>query len=201
MTNSLRLAEAFLRAAAPEGHEPLRDLAELRGHMNGVHGLDVAGMLPQRVLLRLHEKEHADPGSSWHGSPDAASNIRFIANVSPMRKRAAAEDADRWERARPSLERNGITSRSDGLGIAHTETGHTLITPWNHSEGQWKLRVLHDSDPENRRTISASLGPGDDDVGERAMAALRRPDVLRAMRDQMVPGAENDGTWPRRFAP
>jgi hypothetical protein len=116
-----------------------------------------------------------------------------------LRKRAATEDEQRWERARPSLERNGITSRSDGLGIAHLETGHTVITPWNHSEGQWKLRVLHDSDPESRRHIVVGLGPGDEDVGDRAVAAMRRPHVLQSMRDQMTPGAEEDGTWPRRF--
>jgi hypothetical protein len=116
-----------------------------------------------------------------------------------LRKRAASEDEQRWERARPSLERNGITSRSDGLGIAHLETGHTVITPYNHDEGQWKLRVLHNSDPANMRSLSVGLGPGDDDVGERAVAAMRQPHVLRSMQEQMTPGSENDGTWPRRF--
>jgi hypothetical protein len=116
-----------------------------------------------------------------------------------LRKRAASEGDDHWERARSSLERNGITSRSDGLGIAHLETGHTVITPWNHSEGQWKLRILHDSDPESRRHIVVGLGAGDEDVGERAVAAMRRPQVLQSMREQMIPGAEDDGTWPRRF--
>lgn len=114
-------------------------------------------------------------------------------------KRAAIEDEQRWERARPSLERNGITSRSDGLGIAHLETGHTVITPWNHDQGQWRMHVLHDSDPESRRRVIVDLGPGDEDVGERAVAAMRRPEVLRSMRDQMDPAADGDGTWPRRF--
>jgi len=116
-----------------------------------------------------------------------------------LRATAMTEDEERWERARPSLERNGITSRSDGLGIAHTETGHTIITPWNHNRQQWRLHVFHDSDPGNARHISVDLGPGDEDVGERAMAAMRHPQVLQSMRDQMTPGAEEDGTWPRRF--
>jgi hypothetical protein len=116
-----------------------------------------------------------------------------------LRKRAASEDEARWERARPSLERNGITSRSDGLGIAHTETGHTIITPWNHDQQQWKMRIIHNSDPGSLRHIVVDLGQGDEGVGERAMEAMRRPHVLQAMRDQMQPGAEEDGTWPRRF--
>lgn len=115
-----------------------------------------------------------------------------------MRKRAASEDADRWERARPSLERNGITSRSDGPGIAHLETGHTLITPWNHDQQQWKLVITHGDHPIHERGIVIGLGPGDEDVGERAVAAMRHPHVLQSMRDQMT-GTENDGTWPRRF--
>lgn len=110
-----------------------------------------------------------------------------------------AEDSRRWELARPSLERNGMTSRSDGLGIAHLETGHTLVTPWNHDEGQWKLRIFHESDPESRRHIIVGLGPESGDVGERAVSWLRRPEVLQSMREQMIPGSEEDGTWPRRF--
>jgi hypothetical protein len=116
-----------------------------------------------------------------------------------LRATAMTEDQERWERARPSLERNGITSRDDGLGIAHLETGHTIITPWNHDQRQWKLLVTHGDHPVHRKGIIVSLGPGDHDVGERAMAAMRRPQVLQSMRDQMIPGTEEDGTWPRRF--
>jgi len=79
---SLRLAEAFIRTAVPEGHEPLRDLAELRAHMDGTHQLGVAGMLPLHVLMHLHEQEHAEPG--WHGSPDSSRSSEFTARRRPM---------------------------------------------------------------------------------------------------------------------
>lgn len=116
-----------------------------------------------------------------------------------LRKRAANENEQRWERARPSLERNGLTSRSDGLGIAHLESGHTVITPYAHEQGQWRMWVMHEDDPDYQRKIIADLGPGDEDVDERAVAALRHPQVLRSMREQMRPG-EADESWPRRFS-
>ena len=116
-----------------------------------------------------------------------------------IRKRAATEDEQRWERARPSLERNGITSRFDGLGVAHLETGHTLLTPYDHARGQWKLVILHGNHAVHQKGIIGGLGPGDEDVGERAMGVMRHPAVMQAMRDQMNPDTDNDGTWPRRF--
>jgi hypothetical protein len=111
----------------------------------------------------------------------------------------AADDEGRWRRAIPSLERNGITSRGDGPGIAHYETGHTVITPWNHEQQQWRMVILHGGHAVHEKGITVGLGPGDETVGDRATAHLRRPEVMQAMRDQMQPGAENDGTWPRRF--
>lgn len=74
---SLRLAEALLRATAHDGHV-IRSLDDLRGHMLGEHGLGVAGMLPQKVLLNLHEKDHS--GTDWHGSPDASRSPGFTAS-------------------------------------------------------------------------------------------------------------------------
>lgn len=52
--------------------EPPRDLGELRDHMRDVHNLDVAGMLPLRVLLHVHEEDHAEHPHHWSGSPDAS---------------------------------------------------------------------------------------------------------------------------------
>jgi hypothetical protein len=111
----------------------------------------------------------------------------------------ATEDQQRWERARPSLERNGLTSREHGLGIASYETGHTVIIPWNHDQRQWKMTILHGDHPVHTKGISVSLGQGDESVGDRAMAHLRRPDVMQSMRDQMDPATDDDGSWPRRF--
>lgn len=59
--------------------------------------------------------------------------------------------------------------------------------------------VLHGDKPVHEKGIIASLGPGDEDVGERAVAAMRHPDVLRSMRDQMDPRTDGDGSWPRKF--
>jgi hypothetical protein len=116
-----------------------------------------------------------------------------------IRKRSAAEDDARWERARPSLERNGFHSQASGLGVAHLETGHTVLTPYDHQRGEWKLIALHGSNAVHEKGAIAYLGPGDEDAGERAMSAMRHPGFLHAMRDQMNPATDNDGTWPRRF--
>lgn len=77
--SSLRLAWAFTRAAAPEGHEALEDLASLREHMREAHGLDAAGMLPLRVLLGMHEQDHEGAEPEWGGSPDASRSPGFVA--------------------------------------------------------------------------------------------------------------------------
>jgi hypothetical protein len=67
---SLRLAEAFTRAATPEGHQ-IRSLQDLREHMSGAHDLDVAHMLPQRVLMSMHEQDHSEMEPPWSGSSDS----------------------------------------------------------------------------------------------------------------------------------
>jgi hypothetical protein len=86
--SSLRLAEAFLRAAAPEGHEPLSDLPALRRHMTEVHGFAAADLIPRGVLLRMHDQDHysghGDPHErtgedAWQHSGDAAHSPGFIA--------------------------------------------------------------------------------------------------------------------------
>lgn len=79
---SLRLAEAFTRAATPEGHEPLHSLEDLRGHMYGTHNQDVAYLLPLRTLLHLHEQDHAAADPQWDGSADASRSPRFTARRS-----------------------------------------------------------------------------------------------------------------------
>lgn len=90
---SLRLAEACFRviAAVPEGHAPLRDLDSLRAHMAGEHGFAAAGMLPQRVLLSLHAKDHGSDEGTWGGSSDASRSPGFVAV-----RRTAADDGPGW---------------------------------------------------------------------------------------------------------
>lgn len=76
---SLRLTQAFIRAASPEGHPPLGSLSELRQHMAGTHGFDAAGIMPLRVLMHVHEKDHEDGPGQWNGSADSSGNPGFIA--------------------------------------------------------------------------------------------------------------------------
>jgi hypothetical protein len=66
---------------SPSGYvEPPQDLESLREHMREHHGFDAAHMLPLRVLLSLHEQDHADdPEPRWGGSPDMSRSPRFIA--------------------------------------------------------------------------------------------------------------------------
>lgn len=54
-------------------------MASVREHMRAAHGLDVAGMLPLRVLLSMHEQDHDAPEQQWGGSPDASRSPGFIA--------------------------------------------------------------------------------------------------------------------------
>ena len=47
--------------------------------MRDAHGLGTAGMLPLRVLLSMHEQDHAGGEPQWGGSGDAARSPGFIA--------------------------------------------------------------------------------------------------------------------------
>lgn len=57
-------------------------MPSVREHMRGAHGLDTAGMLPLRVLLSVHEQDHADREPQWGGSADASRSPRFTARRS-----------------------------------------------------------------------------------------------------------------------
>lgn len=106
---------------------------------------------------------------------------------------------ERYETYRPSFERNGLRAMIDpeGDGFLHLESGHTVL-PTMHSENpDWTLHIHHGSDPMLTRKVTVHLGPGDNDVGDRIVKSLRRPDVMASMRDQMT----GSGTWPRDFGP
>lgn len=119
--------------------------------------------------------------------------------------RASASYLDEATRRRaaaaPSFERTGLTHPHFGPGVADFEGGHqlTAVAP-NGQPGDtgWKAVIHHAAnEPDTARTVHLHVGHGDEDAGERIMAALRHPQVLRAMQEQMRPGPE-DG-WPRRF--
>lgn len=105
---------------------------------------------------------------------------------------------ERVGRARDSFERNGLHAMVDprGDGFLHLESGHHVLTTLHVDRPEWTLHVSHDSDPLLERKITHDLGPGDEDVGDRIASYLRRPETLRAMREQMNGGAEgSDGRF------
>lgn len=113
-----------------------------------------------------------------------------------LRKRAATELHPRWADAYPSLERNGLHGFTDpdGDGMVHLETGHHLYLAASDSHPEWHLHITHDNDgPMAGRKVIADLGPGDHDVGDRAIRALRHPQVMQGMRELMKP--PQPGEW------
>lgn len=181
--NSLRLAEAIIRAAAPEGHEPLRSLEDLRGHMYGTHNLDVAYMLPQGVLLHLHDKEHAEP--EWHGSPDASRSPGFTA-----RRRAVAAYSDDWDRMLRSLSGSGFPDSQMRL-----DTGHNLWVfhqgdvehratqmPAGYNAHIWHPNMLQHHGNSN---LSVHLGQDPDHVGPLLRRAFSHPEAMAHLMGQM----------------
>jgi hypothetical protein len=189
MTTSLRLAEALIRTAVPEGHEPLRDLAELRAHMDGAHQLGVAGMLPLHVLMHMHEQEHAEP--QWHGSPDSSRSGEFTAR----RKMAGTwDDGGTWDRAMDSLAQHGFRDSQMAL-----DSGHRM---WVYHQGAgggggmsmnpgplsdvpgFHVSVWHPAGDLDH-TVEGYLGTAPEHAGLRLRAMFGRRDVLSHLRDQM----------------
>jgi hypothetical protein len=195
---SLRLAEAFTRAAAPEGHEPLRNLEDLRGHMYGAHNWDVAYILPLRTLLRLHEKEHGDHEQEWHGSPDASRSSGFTAR----RKMAGTwDEGGHWDRAMDSLAEHGFHDSQMTLDSGHnmwvyhqgagggggvsSDPGPLRDVPGFHVSVWHPTRNADPSANNLDHTVEGYLGTAPDHVGPRLRAMFGRRDVLSHLRDQM----------------
>lgn len=171
---------AFRMAAAPEGHEPLRTLEELRGHMHGVHGLDIAHMLPQRVLLSLHDKEHAEP--EWHGSPDSSRLPGFTG------RRVSGVAREDWNRMEQSMRDAGFPGSWMRTETGHHVSVHHSPSPPADLAGGGKPGFRGDAyheDGHPAHLVDAYLGDDPDQVGPRMIRMLRRPDVLGHMRSQM----------------
>lgn len=196
--NSLRLAEAIIRAAAPEGHEPLHSLEELRGHMHGTHNWDVAYLLPQKVLMHLHEKEHSDHEGEWQGSADSSRSPGFTAR----RKMAGTWDNDgTWDRAMDSLAQHGFHDSQMALDSGHrvwvyhqgagggggmsADAGPLRNAPGFHAEVWHPARNVDPSASNLDHGVESYLGMTPEHVGPRLRAMFGRRDVLSHLRDQM----------------
>jgi hypothetical protein len=190
---SLRLAEAFIRTAAPEGHEPLRDLAELRAHMDNVHQLGVAGMLPLHVLMHMHEKDHGDHEQEWRGSPDASRSPRFTAVRNVDDPRDVFSDGGDWDRMKDSLAEHGFPDSQMRL-----DTGHKMWLYHVGPRGREENEGLFGADPrpgfhvqvwhpggDQGHVVEAHLGEVPEHAGPLLHRMFRRPDVLGHMRGQM----------------
>jgi len=203
---SLRLAEALIRTAVPEGHEPLRDLAELRAHMDGTHQLGVAGMLPLHVLMHMHEEEHAEP--QWHGSPDSSRSTEFTARRKTMAGRWMGEDEHMEGIAEGvrSMKARGLLPRShpenDQPGVTY-DTGHHVETLLGGEDGQWTSYVTHEDDrpglPRVLQVEHGDLGGDHSRLGDSVHAMLRHPGVMASMREMMQHRGEPEPSWYRKF--
>jgi hypothetical protein len=171
---SLRLAEAFIRTAVPEGHEPLRSLEDLRGHMYGTHNWDVAYMLPQRVLLHLHDKEHAEP--EWHGSPDASRSPGFTAVFRHAQDFSEPAEGDSISIREQHRRLRAMREHMKGLGFSvlggeerypdealapliRLDTGHHIGIGHSRRTQEWKANIHHPDDNGPHKTmVSLNLG-------------------------------------------
>lgn len=218
---SLRLAQAFLRAAAPDGHGPVTDPASLRAHMAGEHGFDAAGMLPLRVLLSLHDKEHAGHEDTWGGSADASRSPGFVAM-----RRSAADGPGWWD---DLLEGDAITGRVQGerlramrehfrglgfpvrdtdshgyenLGPAFTipDTGHHVSVGHSRKDQTWHATIHHPGDhlmSGEKTTIGINLGLNAEHVPHLLTRELGSRDVMGEMRRQWARANSGADYGPR----
>lgn len=176
----------------------VRDLASLRAHMKADHDFDVAGMIPQRTLLGLHEDDHAQTDPKWYGSSDASRGPGFIAMLT-SNSYGDPEREDVERRGAESFERAGL-GKADDWGPYRVDTGHMLAAGYTPEYG-WQMHVYHPASSTDERgsygkVISTHLGHDHDRVGEHALRFFRRPDVLSAMSDQMKPGDWDSGEGP-----
>ena len=198
---SLRLTEAFLRTAVPEGHEPIRTLQELREHMDGPHEFGVARYLPQSILMSMHEESHRDlmyphgrpaqeprdPDDDDWWTADAAHSPGFIARRTTMG--SVWEHGGDWDRAMHSLGEAGFPDSQMKL-----DTGHRL---WVYHQGAgggglygggpqygFHVSVWHPGGDAGHN-VEGYLGEHPEHVGPLLRHMFGHPDVLGHMRDQM----------------
>jgi hypothetical protein len=85
---------------------------------------------------------------------------------------------------------------------ARFDTGHYVGSVLGGQDGNWTTYVSHDSDPHLRRVIQiehGDLGGQHSRLAESVSRALRHPEVMQSMREQMQHGAADEPSWIRRF--
>ena len=85
---------------------------------------------------------------------------------------------------------------------ARFDTGHRMDNTLDPDTGDWTTYVTHDSDPKYNRLIQVShgdLGGDHSRLGEAVVSALRHPQVMQSMREQMQHGGSPQPAWLRQF--
>ncbi len=170
--------------------------------MREQHDFPEAGMIPQRVLLHLHEADH-DPGEpDWHGSADASRSPGFTAMRNVDDPSDVFSDGGDWDRMKDSLAEHGFPDSRMRL-----DTGHRMwlyhVGPRGREENEglfgvdprpgFHVQVWHPRGDQGH-VVEAHLGEVPEHVGPLLQHMFRRPDVLGHMRNQMdrAPGLGPD---------
>lgn len=146
-------------------------------------------MIPQRVLISLHEGDHDEREPQWHGSADASRSPGFTA----MRVRGGQGDpaGDDWWRAVDSLHDSGFPDSQYQL-----DTGHNLWVyhhgdhsggPFMRDSGQvgFHAQVWHPNGNKGH-VVHAYLGNVPEHVGPLLRRAFGHPDVAGHLVGQMT---------------
>jgi hypothetical protein len=104
-----------------------------------------------------------------------------------------------------SLKRAGMMPRDAdprGEPAARFDTGHYVDSVLGPEDGNWTTYISHDADPSLHRTIAiehGDLGGDHSGLADRLGRALRRPEVMQSMREQMQHGDDPEPRWHRRY--
>lgn len=82
------------------------------------------------------------------------------------------------------------------------DTGHHVDSVLSGDDGTWTTYVVHDSDPAMHRGIAIyhdDIGSDHSRLGDSLSAAIRRPEVMQSMREQMQHRDAEEPRWFREF--
>lgn len=104
-----------------------------------------------------------------------------------------------------SLKRAGMLPHDadpDGQPGARFDTGHYVSSVLSGDDGNWTTYVSHDADPQLHRIIQiehGDLGGDHSSLADHVGRALRRPEVMQSMREQMQHRDAPGPRWLRRY--